>query len=241
MNLFSRAIFFRYALARHLRRDQVIDPPTELGKVRGEPVYPRSSVISLKTAENWMRQGRIIRQGSQPMKMVKQRAVTVGRQREMELALERAKAEGHAGGDEGVMQGMYAFSQTEVYKPDPIKDVRPGPFFSSLSSVLRVDETLPFLNRGKFQKMISATLTCTCLPCCRKARYISHVRVSEFLPCLFCRARGSTHRGRTDKGAAKIAKKLGFDYAEAVVRAAFLIEHAHTPDFIFPFIDLDGI
>ena len=116
---------FRYALARHLRRDQVIDPPTGLGKFRGEPVYPRSSVISLKTAENWMRQGRIIRQGCQPMKMVKQRAVTVSRQREMELALERAKVEGHAGGDEEVMQGMYALSQTEVYTPEPIKDVRP--------------------------------------------------------------------------------------------------------------------
>ena len=117
--------FFRYALARHLRRDQVIDPPTELGKFRGEPVYPRSSVISLKTAENWMRQGRVIRQGCQPMKMVKQRAATVSRQREIELALERAKVEGHSGGDEDVMQGMYAHSQTELYTPEPIKDVRP--------------------------------------------------------------------------------------------------------------------
>jgi xeroderma pigmentosum group C-complementing protein len=115
---------FRYALARHLRRDQVIDPPTELGKFRGEPVYPRSYVISLKTAENWMRQGRIVRQGCQPMKMVKQRAVTVSRQREMELALERTKAEGHTGGDDEVMQGLYALSQTEVYRPEPIKDVR---------------------------------------------------------------------------------------------------------------------
>jgi len=185
--------FFRYALTRHLRRDQVIDPPTELGKFRGEPVYPRSSVIALKTAENWMRQGRIIRQGCQPMKMVKQRAVTVSRQREMELALERAKADGHAGGDEEVMQGMYALSQTEAYTPDPIKDVRLDPsfiipFFSfafpPLSSVLGVDETFPFSNRGKSQRTISATSTCTCLPCCRKVRHISRVRVPELLLCL---------------------------------------------------------
>jgi xeroderma pigmentosum group C-complementing protein len=114
---------FRYALTRHLRRDQVIDPPTELGKFRGEPVYPRSSVISLKTAENWMRQGRVIRQGAQPMKMVKQRAATVSRQREMELALERANVDGHAGPDEDVMQGLYARSQTELYKPEPIQNV----------------------------------------------------------------------------------------------------------------------
>lgn len=35
------------------------------------------------------------------------------------------------------------------------------------------------------------------------------------------------------KGAAKIAKRLGFDHAEAVVRATFLIEHTHTHDFFF--------
>ncbi|KAI6041182.1 hypothetical protein EDC04DRAFT_2986916 [Pisolithus marmoratus] len=29
-----------YVLACHLKRDQVIDPPTELRKFRGEPVYP---------------------------------------------------------------------------------------------------------------------------------------------------------------------------------------------------------
>ena len=41
--------------------------------------------------------------------------------------------------------------------------------------------------------------------------------------CFFAHlpSRGSTHRGRVDKGAAKIVKKLGFDYAEAVVRATF--------------------
>ncbi|KAF8120653.1 hypothetical protein EV363DRAFT_1458950 [Boletus edulis] len=162
-----------YALARHLRRDQVIDPPTELGKFRGEPVYPRSSVISLKTAENWLRQGRVIRQGCQPMKMVKQRAVTISRQREMELALERAKAEGHAGGDGEVMQGLYAFSQTDVYKPDPIKD-------------------------GKIPKNDFGNID---------------LYVPSMLP------EGAVHIPY--KGAAKIAKKLGFDYAEAVTGFEF--------------------
>lgn len=84
------------------------------------------------------------------MKMVKQRAVTVSRQREMELALERAKPEGHAGGDEEVMQGLYALSQTEVYKPEPIKDVRLlfsiSVFFClspALLPIPGVDETFP--------------------------------------------------------------------------------------------------
>jgi hypothetical protein len=113
----------RYVLSRHLKREEVIDPPVELGKFRGEPVYPRSSVISLKTAENWMRQGRVVREGCQPMKMVKQRAVTIGRKREMELALEKARTDTHNGDGQEDMQGLYAKSQTELYKPDPVIDV----------------------------------------------------------------------------------------------------------------------
>lgn len=113
----------RYALSRHLKREEVIDPPVELGKFRGEPVYPRSSVISLKTAENWMRQGRVVQEGCQPMKMVKYRAVTIGRKREMEVALEKARASGHSGEDEEELQGLYARSQTELYKPKPVVDV----------------------------------------------------------------------------------------------------------------------
>lgn len=35
------------------------------------------------------------------------------------------------------------------------------------------------------------------------------------------------------KRAARIAKRLGFDYAEAVVCATFLIERTHAHDFIF--------
>lgn len=72
-----------------------------------------------------MRQGRKIRQGCQPMKMVKQRAMTISRRREIEVALERAKVEGHTGGDEEPMQGLYSLSQTELYTPEPIKDVCP--------------------------------------------------------------------------------------------------------------------
>lgn len=168
-----------YVLARHLKRDQVIDPPTELGKFRGEPVYPRSSVISLKTAENWMRQGRIVRPGCQPMKMVKQRAVTISRQREMELAVEHAKSEGHSAADGEAMQGLYAFSQTELYKPDPIKDgVIPKNEFGN------IDLYVPSMLPG-----------------------------------------GATHI--PFKGVAKIAKKLGFDYAEAVIGFEFKKRRAY--------------
>ena len=119
-----------YALERHLRRDEVVHPLVELGKFRGEPVYPRANVLSLKTAENWMRQGRKVREGCQPMKWVKQNAVTVNRRRALEMALaERdhlpvaGAGEGPPGGQD-VMQGLYAESQTELYIPDPVVDVR---------------------------------------------------------------------------------------------------------------------
>ncbi|KAG1780652.1 Rad4-domain-containing protein [Suillus placidus] len=162
-----------YALSRHLKREEVIDPPVELGKFRGEPVYPRSSVISLKTAENWMRQGRMVREGCQPMKMVKQRAVTIGRKREMELALEKARTDTHGGDGQEDMQGLYAKSQTELYKPKPV-----------------IDGKVPKNDFGNID-----------------------LYVPSMLPG------GSIHI--PFKGVAKVAKRLGFDYAEAVTGFEF--------------------
>ena len=105
-----------YVLERHLRRDQVIAPHTsELGKFRGEPVYARSSVLDLKTAENWMHRGRTVRAAEQPLKWVKQRAVTIHRRR----AMEQAREDG-----EEMQQGLYSEDQTELHIPDPIVDVR---------------------------------------------------------------------------------------------------------------------
>lgn len=79
-----------------------------------------------------MRQGRKVREGAQPMKWVKQRAMTVNKQRAIEMALADRKdlaagpdndGEGFAS-EEGVMQGLYAKNQTELYTPDPVVDVR---------------------------------------------------------------------------------------------------------------------
>lgn len=125
----------RYVLERHLKRDEVVHPLVELGKFRGDPVYSRSSVLQLKAAENWMRQGRKVKEGAQPMKWVKQRAMTVNKQRAIEMALSERRdrdlqvagengegAEGFASED-GVMQGLYAEHQTELYRPNPVIDV----------------------------------------------------------------------------------------------------------------------
>ena len=79
-----------------------------------------------------MRQGRKVREGCQPMKWVKQRAVTVNKQRAIEMALaernERSGANDQGEGfssEKDIMQGLYSMSQTELYVPDPIVNVSP--------------------------------------------------------------------------------------------------------------------
>jgi xeroderma pigmentosum group C-complementing protein len=122
-----------YALARHIKQTEVIYPLVEIGKFRGEAVYPRGNVIPLKTSESWMRQGYRIMEGAQPMKMIKQRAVTIHKRRAVERALAEQNGDGSGEGSEGgPMQGLYAKNQTELYIPPPVVDV--GFFFLSIPS-----------------------------------------------------------------------------------------------------------
>ncbi|EIW67502.1 hypothetical protein TREMEDRAFT_33288, partial [Tremella mesenterica DSM 1558] len=103
-----------YVLERHLKRDQVLNPRREIGRFKGEPVFRRSSVQQCKTSENWMRMGRKIRDKQEPLKWVKQRAVTIQKRRAQELV--------RLEGGEEVQQGLYAEWQTELYRPEPIRD-----------------------------------------------------------------------------------------------------------------------
>ena len=91
-------------------------PKKEIGRFRGEPVFRRANVLSCKTAENWMRSGRRVKKGQEPMKWVKQRAVTLQKRRAQELSMQES--------GEAIQQGLYAETQTEVYRPPSIKDVR---------------------------------------------------------------------------------------------------------------------
>ena len=119
LNCLSRS----YALARHVKQNEVIYPLVEIGKFRGEAVYPRGNVLSLKTSESWMRQGYKIKEGAQPMKMIKQRAVTTNKKRAVEMALADQDGDGSEGNEGGLMQGLYAKGQTELYIPPPVVDV----------------------------------------------------------------------------------------------------------------------
>ncbi|KAL4911020.1 hypothetical protein BDW74DRAFT_4958 [Aspergillus multicolor] len=102
-----------YALERHLRRNEVIFPKrvtghVSLGKPGGkgqtEPIYRRSDVHALRSANKWYRLGRDIKVGEQALKRIPSRnkGVTLEDDEEPEETT------------------LYAFFQTELYKPPPV-------------------------------------------------------------------------------------------------------------------------
>jgi len=146
------------------------------------------------------------------MKMVKVRPNTINRMRELEVLKDELKVAGSdSPSGEGssaiageVLQGLYAFSQTEAYIPNPVVDVIIVPLVLRLYSL--------FLVRVLSQKIILATSISMYRLCYLKEQPIYHVRFFIYswnfnLMIVFA-----------VKGVAKVAKKLGFDYAEAVVR-----------------------
>ncbi|KAL8826605.1 MAG: hypothetical protein Q9191_003700 [Dirinaria sp. TL-2023a] len=106
-----------YALERHLRRNEVIHPKREVGKVsagRGssskglEPIYRRCDVRIVKSADKWYRMGREIKPGEQPLKRVMPR---------------RGQDAGpdHSQGDDNIAgTALYTYEQTTEYKPPPV-------------------------------------------------------------------------------------------------------------------------
>ncbi|KAM3419435.1 hypothetical protein BST61_g5361 [Cercospora zeina] len=110
-----------YALERHLKRNEVVHPRREAGKVNAgtaakpkmEPVFRRRDVLSCKSAEKWYRCGREIKQGEQPLKHVRAR--------------QRRKATPDPGthaSEDGPMTALYAPYQTQLYVPQPVRKGR---------------------------------------------------------------------------------------------------------------------
>ncbi|KAI9598569.1 Rad4 beta-hairpin domain 3-domain-containing protein [Syncephalis fuscata] len=101
-----------YALERHLKKFEILYPREPIiGHIRGEPVYPRSCVQQLHTTETWLREGRQVKEGENPIKEIKARAVTLQSRREQAMAemegMERISA-------------LYGEWQTEPYTAPPI-------------------------------------------------------------------------------------------------------------------------
>lgn len=111
-----------FVLERHLRREEALRPGAKHVKTfttgKGEKaieekIYLRKDVVTCKTVESWHKEGRELKPGEMPLKMVPIRAVTLTRKREVE----QAEAAG-----EKIQQGLYAIDQTTWIVPLPIEN-----------------------------------------------------------------------------------------------------------------------
>ncbi|CAG8824785.1 22039_t:CDS:2, partial [Racocetra persica] len=101
-----------YALERHIKKYEIIFPKTPIiGHIRGEPIYPRKN---LHTVETWLREGRQVMEGQQPVKYVKSRVFTLSKRRAASMA--------ELFNQEPPESGLYGEWQTEEYKSEPIID-----------------------------------------------------------------------------------------------------------------------
>jgi xeroderma pigmentosum group C-complementing protein len=112
-----------FVLERFLRREEALRTNAKPArtfatgkgdKQKDENVYLRADVERCLSAESWHKEGRQIKEGEAPMKLVPIRAVTLTRKREVE---EMQRQTG-----EKPTQGLYSRDQTEYIIPPPIKD-----------------------------------------------------------------------------------------------------------------------
>ena len=112
-----------FTLERFLRREEAVRPGAEHvrtftvgkgAKAKEEKVYKQSDVIKCQSAETWHKEGRRVKVGERPLKLVPIRAVTMNRMREVEEAIRET--------GEKPKQGLYARYQTEYIIPPPIQD-----------------------------------------------------------------------------------------------------------------------
>lgn len=106
-----------YALERHLHRNEVIFPRRVIGHVglskttsnsdNLEPVYRRSDVHVVRSADKWYRLGRDVKVGEQPLKHVRAKRPRTG----FISDEEEAEVEETA---------LYAEYQTQLYQPPPV-------------------------------------------------------------------------------------------------------------------------
>jgi xeroderma pigmentosum group C-complementing protein len=115
----------RYMLEKHLREKEAFKPGAQPvgtfsvgkgAKETEERIFLRKDTVQGKTVENYHKEGRQVRMGEQPLKMIRQRAMTTARIRELQqYELEHGTP---------MMQPIYSVEQTEYIKPPPIVDGR---------------------------------------------------------------------------------------------------------------------
>lgn len=113
-----------YALERHLHHNQIIHPRQEIGRVntgtgsknegKSEPIFRSKDVLTCRTADQWFRVGKEIKQGEQPLKRLFPTASSsrfAGRS--------PTQTEDETDGEQDV-KSLYALHQTKPYIPPPI-------------------------------------------------------------------------------------------------------------------------
>jgi xeroderma pigmentosum group C-complementing protein len=110
-----------YALERHLKRNEVIHPKREVGRVnagtakkpRMESVYRRNDVLICRSADKWYRAGREIKPDEHPLKYVRART-----------RRDQTPDQNAADPADPATTGLYAFFQTTLYVPPPVREGR---------------------------------------------------------------------------------------------------------------------
>jgi len=119
-----------YALERHLRRNEVVHPKREVGKISAgkssavlEPIYRRRDVKLVRSADRWYRLGREIRVGELPLKHAAKPHRRCGGRSTRSGAHSDADDnddEDETGAAAQAATALYAESQTDLYVPPPV-------------------------------------------------------------------------------------------------------------------------
>ncbi|KAF1912679.1 hypothetical protein BDU57DRAFT_374503 [Ampelomyces quisqualis] len=110
-----------YVLERHLKHNEVIHPMDPVGKVnvgtgmnpKLEPIYRRTNVHIVRSADKWYRMGQDVKDGEQPLKHAKAKK---GRRLSIDLNTDIDVDDQQ----EEIGAGLYAKFQTNLYVPPPV-------------------------------------------------------------------------------------------------------------------------
>ncbi|KAJ1977778.1 hypothetical protein H4R34_003452 [Dimargaris verticillata] len=114
-----------FVLERHLKQTEVIYPREPvLGRIRGEPVFPRTNVCPLRSRDHWFRHGRQVMADVEPLKHVSARrpAGKLARAISDLDSVEGQNSPQNVSSSESGRVPLFAEWQTQVYQPPPVVD-----------------------------------------------------------------------------------------------------------------------
>ncbi|KAF9360379.1 hypothetical protein BGX26_009625 [Mortierella sp. AD094] len=203
-----------YALERHIKKFEVLHPRIPvLGHIRGEAIYPRSCVKQVRSKENWLKRGRVIKSEEvKPIKWVKSHAATIFQMRlRQQIALSGERRVGSA------KEAKHASKQRNISDEDGDYNDDDGDVYQSEAKgdAERADDEgvdkIPLFGEWQTEAYQPPWVVDGKVPRNQYGR--QDVFTPEMVPI------GGTHlKGR---GIGKVARLLGVDYVEAVTGFEF--------------------